>query len=107
MTWGVRYLQDAQSFDHTTAVTRSATVPMGWIIGCPLRAAALLSALLGPPVFGGRPARRRRRPPRSQALSGSVPIYAVRHRARDRALLLKETGPAAARNKLVAAGATS
>ena len=36
MTWGVRYLQDAQSFDYTTAVMRSATVPMGWIIGCPL-----------------------------------------------------------------------
>ena len=36
MTWGVRYLQDAQGFDYTTAVMRSATVPMGWIIGCPL-----------------------------------------------------------------------
>jgi sugar phosphate permease len=36
MTWGVRYLQDAQSFDYTEAVIRSATVPMGWIIGCPL-----------------------------------------------------------------------
>jgi MFS family permease len=36
MTWGVRYLQDAQGFDYTSAVIRSATVPMGWIIGCPL-----------------------------------------------------------------------
>ena len=36
MTWGVRYLQDAQSFDYTEAVIRSAMVPMGWIIGCPL-----------------------------------------------------------------------
>ena len=36
MTWGVRYLQDAQSFDYAEAVIRSATVPMGWIIGCPL-----------------------------------------------------------------------
>ena len=36
MTWGVRYLQDAQGFDYTTAVMRSATVPLGWIIGCPL-----------------------------------------------------------------------
>ncbi|HEX7236360.1 MAG TPA: MFS transporter [Gammaproteobacteria bacterium] len=36
MTWGVRYLQDAQSFDYTEAVIRSATVPAGWIIGCPL-----------------------------------------------------------------------
>jgi hypothetical protein len=34
MTWGVRYLQDAQSFDYTEAVIRSAMVPMGWIIGC-------------------------------------------------------------------------
>jgi MFS family permease len=36
MTWGVRYLQDAQSLDYTEAVIRSATVPFGWIIGCPL-----------------------------------------------------------------------
>jgi MFS family permease len=36
MTWGVRYLQDAQSFDYAEAVVRSATVPFGWIIGCPL-----------------------------------------------------------------------
>jgi MFS family permease len=36
MTWGVRYLQDAQSFDYAEAVIRSATVPMGWIVGCPL-----------------------------------------------------------------------
>jgi MFS family permease len=36
MTWGVRYLQDAQGFDYTEAVMRSATVPFGWIIGCPL-----------------------------------------------------------------------
>jgi MFS family permease len=36
MTWGVRYLQDAQGFDYATAVMRSASVPFGWIIGCPL-----------------------------------------------------------------------
>jgi len=36
MTWGVRYLQDAQNLDYTEAVIRSATVPMGWIVGCPL-----------------------------------------------------------------------
>jgi MFS family permease len=36
MTWGVRYLQDAQGFEYTSAVMRSATVPFGWIIGCPL-----------------------------------------------------------------------
>jgi MFS family permease len=36
MIWGVRYLQDARGFDYATAVMRSATVPLGWIIGCPL-----------------------------------------------------------------------
>jgi MFS family permease len=36
MTWGVRYLQDAQGFEYTSAVIRSASVPFGWIIGCPL-----------------------------------------------------------------------
>jgi MFS family permease len=36
MIWGVRYLQDAHGFDYATAVLRSATVPFGWIIGCPL-----------------------------------------------------------------------
>jgi MFS family permease len=36
MVWGVRYLQDAHGFDYGTAVLRSATVPFGWILGCPL-----------------------------------------------------------------------
>jgi len=36
MVWGVRYLQDAHSFDYASAVIRSATVPLGWIVGCPL-----------------------------------------------------------------------
>jgi MFS family permease len=36
MTWGVRYLQDARGHDYASAVLRSATVPFGWIIGCPL-----------------------------------------------------------------------
>ena len=36
MIWGVRYLQEARGFDYATAVLRSATVPLGWIIGCPL-----------------------------------------------------------------------
>jgi MFS family permease len=36
MIWGVRYLQDARGFDYASAVVRSATVPLGWIIGCPL-----------------------------------------------------------------------
>jgi MFS family permease len=36
MIWGVRYLQEGRGFDYATAVLRSASVPMGWIIGCPL-----------------------------------------------------------------------
>jgi MFS family permease len=36
MTWGVRYLQDAHTLDYASAVLHSATVPVGWIIGCPL-----------------------------------------------------------------------
>jgi MFS family permease len=36
MIWGVRYLQEAHGFDYGTAVMRSSTVPLGWIIGCPL-----------------------------------------------------------------------
>jgi len=36
MVWGVRYLQEAHGFAFAEAVLRSATVPFGWIIGCPL-----------------------------------------------------------------------
>src|SRR5215469_4124351 len=36
MIWGVRYLQDAHGVEYAAAVMRSATVPFGWIIGCPL-----------------------------------------------------------------------
>jgi MFS family permease len=36
MIWGVRFLQEAHGFDFGAAVMRSATVPCGWIIGCPL-----------------------------------------------------------------------
>ena len=36
MIWGVRFLQDARGLDYATAVMRSAMVPLGWIIGCPL-----------------------------------------------------------------------
>jgi MFS family permease len=36
MIWGVRFLQEAHGFDYSSAVLRSATVPLGWIIGCPL-----------------------------------------------------------------------
>jgi len=35
MVWGVRYLQDARGFEYADAVLRSATVPFGWILGCP------------------------------------------------------------------------
>ena len=36
MIWGVRYLQEARGFEYGEAVMRSATVPLGWIIGCPV-----------------------------------------------------------------------
>src|SRR5262245_40050530 len=36
MIWGVRYLQEARGVDYATAVLQSATVPLGWIIGCPV-----------------------------------------------------------------------
>jgi sugar phosphate permease len=36
MVWGVRYLQEARALDYGTAVMRSAAVPLGWMIGCPL-----------------------------------------------------------------------
>ena len=36
MVWGVRYLQDGRGFDYGTAVMRSAMVPLGWMVGCPL-----------------------------------------------------------------------
>jgi MFS family permease len=36
MIWGVRYLQEAHGYQYAEAVIRSATVPFGWIIGCPL-----------------------------------------------------------------------
>jgi MFS family permease len=36
MVWGVRYLQEARGFEYANAVIRSSTVPIGWIIGCPL-----------------------------------------------------------------------
>jgi MFS family permease len=36
MVWGVRYLQEAIGYDYGASVMRSAMVPLGWIIGCPL-----------------------------------------------------------------------
>jgi len=54
MIWGVRYLQEARGFDYATAVMRSATVPLGWIVGCPVLGA--LSDRIGrrkPVIVGG------------------------------------------------------
>jgi len=54
MTWGVRYLEEAHGFDYATAVLRSASVPFGWIIGCPLL--GFLSDRIGrrkPVIAGG------------------------------------------------------
>src|SRR5262245_14590009 len=45
MIWGVRYLQEGWGFPYANAVMRSATVPLGWIIGCPLL--GLLSDRIG------------------------------------------------------------
>jgi len=36
MTWGVRFLQEGRGREFDSAVTLAATVPLGWIIGCPL-----------------------------------------------------------------------
>ena len=54
MVWGVRFLQEAHGMDYGTAVMRSATVPFGWIIGCPLL--GLMSDRIGyrkPVIIGG------------------------------------------------------
>ena len=53
MIWGVRFLQEAHGVDYGEAVMRSATVPFGWIIGCPLL--GLLSDRIGrrKPVIAG------------------------------------------------------
>jgi MFS family permease len=36
MTWGVRFLQEARGREFDAAVTLAATLPLGWIFGCPL-----------------------------------------------------------------------
>ena len=54
MIWGVRYLQEAHGLDYGSAVMRSAAVPFGWIIGCPLL--GFISDRLGrrkPVIIGG------------------------------------------------------
>jgi MFS family permease len=54
MTWGVRFLQEARGREYEHAVSLAATVPFGWMIGCPLL--GFISDRLGrrkPVIFGG------------------------------------------------------
>jgi len=54
MTWGVRFLQQARGREYEAAVTLAATVPLGWMIGCPLQ--GFISDRLGrrkPVIIGG------------------------------------------------------
>jgi MFS family permease len=54
MTWGVRFLQEARDRDYEAAVMLAATVPLGWMIGCPLL--GFISDKLGrrkPVILGG------------------------------------------------------
>jgi len=54
MIWGVRYLQEAHGLEFGSAVMRSAAIPLGWIIGCPLL--GYLSDKIGrrkPVILGG------------------------------------------------------
>jgi MFS family permease len=54
MTWGVRYLQEARGREFEAAVVLAATVPLGWMLGCPLL--GFISDRLGrrkPVIFGG------------------------------------------------------
>jgi MFS family permease len=54
MTWGVRFLQEARGREYEAAVTLAATVPLGWMIGCPLL--GFVSDCIGrrkPVILGG------------------------------------------------------
>jgi len=54
MTWGVRFLQEARGREFDAAVMLAATVPLGWMIGCPLL--GFISDRLGrrkPVILGG------------------------------------------------------
>jgi MFS family permease len=54
MTWGVRFLQEARGREYEAAVVLAATIPIGWMIGCPLL--GFISDRLGrrkPVIIGG------------------------------------------------------
>jgi len=54
MTWGVRFLQEGRGREYEAAVVMAATVPLGWMVGCPLL--GFISDRLGrrkPVIFGG------------------------------------------------------
>jgi MFS family permease len=54
MTWGVRFLQEARGREYEAAVMLAATLPIGWMIGCPLL--GFISDRLGrrkPVILGG------------------------------------------------------
>jgi MFS family permease len=54
MVWGVRFLQESHDLPYNLAVMHTASVPFGWIIGCPLL--GMLSDRLGrrkPVIIGG------------------------------------------------------
>ncbi len=54
MTWGVRFLQEARGREYEAAVVLAATIPLGWMIGCPLL--GFISDRLGrrkPVIIGG------------------------------------------------------
>jgi len=54
MTWGVRFLQEARGHEYEAAVVLAATIPIGWMIGCPLL--GFVSDRLGrrkPVIIGG------------------------------------------------------
>jgi MFS family permease len=54
MTWGVRFLQEARGREYDAAVVLASTVPLGWMIGCPLL--GFISDRIGrrkPVIFAG------------------------------------------------------
>src|SRR5215203_5609134 len=54
MIWGVRFLQEGHGLSYAESVLRSASVPFGWIIGCPLL--GFISDRIGrrkPVIIGG------------------------------------------------------